>query len=465
VTNPAVAATTQRLPESRGLKLAGLLLMLAGAAVLVLAAERMAENWPLGLAQVAPHAVLGIVAANAFGAGLLTLAAGCGSARSWRHPGRRRAIALQVVLINLVAPALLVAVLLDDSPIGRELEASGWDIALAVAGYVLCFVAWRLWRRSQQHEAIDADEAMAADPRPPVLYLRSFCDDGVSILAQEGSALKRRLARTLSLPTPEEHMATILARVGPVIAIGKPGEPLPELGAGRLYVAHDQWQQRVTELMRSAALVVVRVGASPGVLWEIEQALANLPRQRLVLAVLGGQTIAPELVARLQPVLGASFADVLPQPVPGRDWRSLLWRQPSRRIGGLVCFSAEGQAVAVPVQLGLKGQWRSMIGLSLRPFFVPMQRAWEQVFARLDPAWRSRTEGTRSRAVAVLLALVFGYVGAQWFYLGNRRRGWTYVACMPLLMAPMFLSFGDALKFLWVDRTEFEARFVAARAR
>jgi hypothetical protein len=48
--------------------------------------------------------------------------------------------------------------------------------------------------------------------------------------------------------------------------------------------------------------VVVRVGSSAGVLWEIETALAAIPRQRLVLTVLGaggGSTIAPEVRARL----------------------------------------------------------------------------------------------------------------------------------------------------------------------
>ena len=102
-------------------------------------------------------------------------------------------------------------------------------------------------------------------------------------------------------------MADILGRVGPVVAIGKPGEPVPQLGAARLYVAHDVWQSRVIELMAIAGLVVVRVGSSPGVLWEIEQALAHVPRQRLVFAILGGSTIAPELVTRLVPVLGLNF--------------------------------------------------------------------------------------------------------------------------------------------------------------
>ena len=102
---------------------------------------------------------------------------------------------------------------------------------------------------------------------------------------------------------------------------------------------------------------------------------------------------------------------------------------------------------------------------SWRPYFGPMQQAWMEVFAMLDPAWREAVERDRSRALAVLLALAFGLVGAQWFYLGNRRRGWIYVAMLPLVLAPLFMSYFDALRFVWVDRTEFEARFVAPSRR
>ena len=65
-----------------------------------------------------------------------------------------------------------------------------------------------------------------------------------------------------------------------------------------------------------------------------------------------------------------------------------------------------------------------------------------------------------SRAVAVLLAALIGCSGAQWFYLGNRRRGALYAL---LFIVSYFFSVVDALRFIWVDRQEFDARFVAAR--
>ena len=53
-----------------------------------------------------------------------------------------------------------------------------------------------------------------------------------------------------------------------------------------------------------------------------------------------------------------------------------------------------------------------------------------------------------------------GWVGAHWFYLGNKRRGWKYLALLPFAAIMMIVSWVDAIRFIWVDRTEFEARFV-----
>ena len=59
-----------------------------------------------------------------------------------------------------------------------------------------------------------------------------------------------------------------MARVGPVIAIGKPGERLPQLGAARLYVDDDHWRDTIDDLMAESALVVVRAGDTPNLWWE-----------------------------------------------------------------------------------------------------------------------------------------------------------------------------------------------------
>ena len=90
-----------------------------------------------------------------------------------------------------------------------------------------------------------------------------------------------------------------------------------------------------------------------------------------------------------------------------------------------------------------------------------LRSAFRRFFA--DAGMKSFASRRPSRAVAVLLAALIGWSGAQWFYLGNRRRGVLYALGMLLFMLSYFLSVVDALRFIWVDRQEFDARFVAAR--
>jgi len=87
--------------------------------------------------------------------------------------------------------------------------------------------------------------------RQPVVYLRSFSDD-------------RPAARLNGGRTEEEHLAAVLEPVGPFVAVGRPGEPLPELGARRMYLKDAEWKDVVERLIRSAKLVVIRTGNGPG---------------------------------------------------------------------------------------------------------------------------------------------------------------------------------------------------------
>ena len=442
-------AATPRV-ENRRLKMIGLALVFSGAGVFAVLSGQM--EWPIAPARFAAFAIACIVAVNLLAAGLLVIAAGCGKTHASSPPPRRRAaLLLRLTLANLLAPVFLYGLVSDNPAAEAELKQSGWDTGLSVVIAVLAIVAWRLWRKSRQYGALDATQAMARDRRPPVLYLRSFADDSNALMGDQ-SFVERHGAILASPVTPEQEIADILDAIGPVVAIGKPGEPLPELGAARLYVSDEQWQAKVRELMGSASLVVVRLGSSPGLLWEIEQALAHLPRQRLVLAVLGGSVVAPALVERLGPTLGSTFAQALPQAPPSA-WTQ-LYRDPSRRIGGLVCFTADGRAHAVPVRRWPL-QWADLLLFVMRPSAGPLRRAWRDVFARLGIGVAERG---RSRALAVTLALVFGWGGAHWFYLGQRRRGVVYLLILPVAI---FLGFFDAFRFLWVDRAGFDARFSA----
>ena len=129
-----------------------------------------------------------------------------------------------------------------------------------------------------------AEAKMARDPRPPVVLLRSFFRDHERG-EHEPRAQKPALAvdpignarRALEDAEPvtgiEEDLVHIFDRIGPTVAIGRPGEVLPPVGAGRLYVGDNEWQEKVRELAARAALVVVIVDHTDGLRWE----LSNLP--------------------------------------------------------------------------------------------------------------------------------------------------------------------------------------------
>ena len=80
-----------------------------------------------------------------------------------------------------------------------------------------------------------------------------------------------------------------MTRVGPVVAIGKPGEPLPELGAARLYVGDADWKAKVTDMMARSRLVIIRTGSTPNLEWEIEQAMMRVPRRQILFVSSGIQ--------------------------------------------------------------------------------------------------------------------------------------------------------------------------------
>jgi hypothetical protein len=126
----------------------------------------------------------------------------------------------------------------------------------------------------KRYRATSAQKKLAQDQRPPVLYLRRFDDDEGSL-----SLWSRRYT------THEQRLIAILESIGPVIALGRPGEMLPPLGAARMYLSHDSWQATVIELLRTCSAVVIQAAPSPSILWEIEQVTQHVTPERVLIAL------------------------------------------------------------------------------------------------------------------------------------------------------------------------------------
>jgi hypothetical protein len=104
---------------------------------------------------------------------------------------------------------------------------------------------------------------MANDKRPPVVFLRSFADDEKVRYDKADSALF-----DFSL---ESRLAAHFTSVGPFIAVGAPGDKVPHLGAARASLSDDQWQGTVVDWMGRASLIVVMVGTTHWIAWELKK--------------------------------------------------------------------------------------------------------------------------------------------------------------------------------------------------
>lgn len=167
---------------------------------------------------------------------------------------------------------------------------------LSVALFFLGRYFFRSWRRSNQ---LSAEEAMEADPRPPILYLRPFKADRVRFVTEKiraqrampvrvqtagGGVLGYLLASLMSVAVNAIRLAWSrsnwggsmgevmliepLETLGPVVAVGRPRERVPPVGAARIY-AGDNWQDVVRTMLDKAQLVLMFAGSTPGFQWEM----------------------------------------------------------------------------------------------------------------------------------------------------------------------------------------------------
>ena len=205
-----------------------------------------------------------------------------------------------------------------------------------------------------------------------VLYLRSFRTD------VESSAK----ALFSGLSTEEEQLADVLRPFGQLIAIGKPGEPLPLPGAARMYASDTEWKGIVIQRMQSASLVVIRASTRRGLLWEVEQAIHLLPPQNVVFFILDmTKKDYHQFAVRVHEDLALNLPDVptfsLLQAVV--DYR----QNPSKAQSGFIYFLADWTPVFLPlpttiVRLGYN-DLRESFNVALRPVFELHAVPWNSL--------------------------------------------------------------------------------------
>jgi|HubBroStandDraft_1064217.scaffolds.fasta_scaffold37409_2 hypothetical protein len=262
-------------------------------------------------------------------------------------------------------------------------------VAMAFAGY--------LFRLSKQLGARTGDKVLLDEQDAPVLYLRSFKED---YRTRQTDAQDMSLFSTFI--TEEEQLEQVLRRFGPVVAIGVPGEKLPQLGAARIYVEHSEWKEQVQELMKSSTLVVLRIGATENFLWEYKESLDQVDHERIVLLITSPEEYEtfrqlahqltttkslpayPEYAMRrrtfpewlVEGILG-NFVT----PPPGyRSNRRARWAHRPWSITAVIYFKMNGDSCFVPLKrpTGRRNTIAPALIHAMRPIYNRFGVPWEQ---------------------------------------------------------------------------------------
>jgi hypothetical protein len=161
-------------------------------------------------------------------------------------------------------------------------------------------------------------DALAQDPRAPIVYLRPFELDGAEQVSGWGGHGRMRPSRRMIETTYEERLVRALADVGPVVAIADPSDELLEIGADRLRAADWEWQYRVAELTERAQAIILHAGASDGLAWEIEHVVGLRTPERMIVALpLDAQPGQPSRQERYAHFVRATW-ELFPRGLPDR---------------------------------------------------------------------------------------------------------------------------------------------------
>ena len=176
-------------------------------------------------------------------------------------------------LLALSAGVGFFGVAYTRGPIPDEIteDTAGVVVLLQLAGLGLLWLAVKLYALARRWAARGAADIRRDDPRPPILYLRSFADDKLPIrthASRRQAYIERLVGR--SSDRFESVLVWHLWTYGPVTAVGRPAEKVPPLGAAREYLDDATWRDEIEDRVKDAGAIVVVLGRSSGLLWELE---------------------------------------------------------------------------------------------------------------------------------------------------------------------------------------------------
>jgi len=161
-------------------------------------------------------------------------------------------------------------------------------IGMHPIGLPILYASGICFNLSKRLRRISFEELLSKDPRNPILLLRPFSYDNLEIKKFSLAELlvphlSPNFYKRISRYSVEEEISKIFYTIGPLIAIGRPGEKLPPAGAVRVYADNLKWQSKVIELAKRSKLVIIIIDNSPGLLWELQNIPTIIGIERILL--------------------------------------------------------------------------------------------------------------------------------------------------------------------------------------
>lgn len=179
-----------------------------------------------------------------------------------------------------------------------------------------------------------------------VLFLRSFVDDETRIFSRT-NLVPYAGAPLLHVRAPrfEEVVEMAVANTGSLVAIGRPGQRLPQLGAHRTYWPDSAWHEAVTITALRSQMIIMIAGVTEGLKWEFNQLRSlGLLRKSIILVPPGDNDSTFQRFSNILDLLELPYSgfseyrpgfllgvgfDGLDQPIfytgNGRGWLGYFW--------------------------------------------------------------------------------------------------------------------------------------------
>ncbi|MCZ4304758.1 hypothetical protein O4G98_08425 [Zoogloeaceae bacterium G21618-S1] len=189
---------------------------------------------------------------------------------------RRHAAGVVCYLIGCLLGVVSVAVAF--AAFGQALH---W-LAGAIVATVLLLMAVASLVAAEHFFVPSVADVLARDTRAPVVYLRPFGEDQALTydIVSTGET-------TTAITAKAEDFLLALNAIGPLVSIAEPNRwarvGMHPHGAYRDFIGEGDWQARVQTWLDQAGMVVLAMGDSPGIEWEIQQVRQRVAPQSLLL--------------------------------------------------------------------------------------------------------------------------------------------------------------------------------------